>query len=126
MRPDDRRYSKDHEWAKKDGDAIVIGITDHAVEQLGDLTFLELKVEPGQQVADHELIGEIESVKTVADIYAPMAGEIVEVNSALSDDVEPLAEGPYEAGWLIKMRPANPADHDAMLDAAAYDKEIEE
>ncbi len=124
MRPDDRRYRESHEWAKVEGDVVIIGITDHAVEQLGDLTFLEVRVEAGQEIKKDDHFGEIESVKTVADLYSPVSGTIKEVNTALADDLEQLQESPFETGWMMKIAPANPGDVDAMLSAEAYEKHI--
>jgi glycine cleavage system H protein len=124
MRPNDRRYRESHEWAQKQGEDLAVGITDHAVEQLGDLTFLEIKAKVGQKVKAGDLIAEIESVKTVADIYAPVDGEITAVNAPLGQDVEPLGQSPFEKGWIVKLRPAAAGAYDALLDAAAYEKAI--
>lgn len=125
MRPEDRRYRESHEWALKQGEELAVGITDHAVQQLGDLTFLEIKAKVGQKVKAGDLIAEIESVKTVADIYAPIDGEVTAVNAALGKDVEPLAASPFDSGWILKIRPANAADYSSLLDAAAYDKVVD-
>lgn len=126
MRPADRRYRESHEWAKPEGDLLAVGITDHAVEQLGDLTFLEIKVEAGQSVRQGELIAEIESVKTVADIYAPVDGEIVAVHAELGSDVDPLAQDPFGNGWIVRIRPADAGAIEGLLDAQGYEKVVAE
>ena len=118
--PTDRRYSESHEWHLPDGDLIVIGITQFAVDQLTDVTFAEMKPE-GTTVAAGEEIGEVESVKTSSDIYAGVAGEIVEVNPKLDEDPGILNSDPFGEGWLIKLRPEDPAAIESLLDAATYD-----
>lgn len=119
--PTDLRYTKDHEWARKEGDLIVVGVTAHAVEQLGDITLVTLP-DPGTHVENEESFGDVDSVKAVSELYAPLAGEIVERNDALEDAPEQVNESPYAEGWMIKMRPKNPADFDGLLDAEAYTK----
>ncbi len=118
MIPDDLRYTEAHEWVRELGDGVVrIGITDHAQSQLGDVVFVQLP-DAGASVAAGEAIGEVESTKSVSDIYAPVAGTVVAVNEALADNPELVNSGPYEAGWMIDVRLAGaPAD---LLDAAAY------
>jgi glycine cleavage system H protein len=118
--PDDRRYTSEHEWAKADGDLVVVGITDHAQDALGDIVFLELP-EVGRQLAQNEALGVVESVKAVSDIYSPIGGEVVEVNEALVTSPEIINRDPYEAGWMIKVRPADPAGVDTLMSAADYD-----
>jgi len=126
MRPNDRKYTKTHEWVKQDGDTVLIGITDHAVEELcsgneGDLVYCDLP-ESGRAVEAGETFGEIESVKAVADLNAPIAGRIVEANPAIEDHLEILSRDPWNAGWMIRMKPSNPKLDDAeLMDAAAYD-----
>ena len=117
--PADRRYSDEHEWALKEGELITIGITHHAQEQLGDVVFLELP-EAGDAITKGKAFGVIESVKAVSDLYAPLDGEVVEVNTDLVDAPEGVNQDPYGAAWLIKIKPANPADLDALLDAGGY------
>lgn len=117
--PADRRYTDEHEWARKDGDLITIGITAHAQEQLGDVVFLELP-EVGASLAKGKAFGVIESVKAVSDLYAPLDGEVAEVNSELVDAPEGVNQDPYGAAWLLKLKPSNPADLDALLDADGY------
>jgi glycine cleavage system H protein len=120
--PDNLRYTKDHEWARRNKDgSITVGITAHAVDQLGDITAVSLP-ELGATVEAGERFGDIDSVKAVSDLYAPMAGEIVELNKALDDEPEVINEDPYERGWMIRLRPANDRDFDTLLDASAYKK----
>ncbi len=121
MRPTDRRYTESHEWALAEGDVVTIGITDHAVEELGELVYLDLP-EPGRTLARGEAFGEVESVKAVSDLMAPVGGEVVEVNQALVDDLAGLQDAPFTDGWLIKVRPAAGESLDDLLDAAAYDE----
>lgn len=118
--PTDRRYAESHEWHLPEGDLLVIGITQFAVDQLTDVTFCEMKPE-GTHVDAGEEIGEVESVKTSSDIYSGVAGEIVEVNSALADDPSILNSDPFGEGWLIKLRPEDPAAIESLMDAATYD-----
>ena len=124
MRPDDRKYLESHEWIKIQGDTALIGITDFAVEELssgneGDLVYCDLP-EVGRTLGDGETFGEIESVKAVADLNSPLAGEVVEVNTAIEDHLEILSEDPFERGWMIKIKLSN-KDDSSLLDAAAYE-----
>ena len=127
MRPDDRRYLDTHEWAKLDGDLVVVGITDFAVEELsngneGDLVYCDLP-DVGRDIDQGETFGEIESVKAVSDLNAPVAGEIVEINNDIDEHLEVLSEDPGKKGWLIKIKPADKSlDH--LMDAEAYEKHI--
>ena len=114
------RYLKSHEWAGFDRDVATVGITDFAVSQLTDLTYVELP-KVGTTVSRGERFGEVESVKAVSDLYSPVTGEVVEVNSSLEDDVAPLSSDPLGAGWLIKVRVADPSDASGLLDRAAYE-----
>ncbi len=118
--PTDLRYTKDHEWARREGDLIVVGITAHAVEQLGDITLVTLP-NAGTKVTEGERFGDVDSVKAVSELFAPLGGEVVEKNGELDAAPESLNEDPY-AGWMIKIRPTNPADFDALLAAADYEK----
>lgn len=118
--PTDRRYAESHEWHLPEGDLIVIGITQFAVDQLTDVTFAEMKPE-GTTVDAGEEIGEVESVKTSSDIYSGVAGEIVEVNTALADDPSILNSDPFGEGWLVKLRPEDPSAIESLMDAATYD-----
>jgi glycine cleavage system H protein len=117
--PAELRYTKDHEWAKRDGGKIRVGITAHAVEQLGDITLVELP-KVGTKVDSGKAFGTVESVKTLSDLFAPLAGTIVEVNEALASKPELVNENCYEAGWMVAIEPTDPAAYDGLLDATAY------
>lgn len=127
MNPSDRKYSKEHEWVKVEGDLAVIGITDYAQDQLGDVVYVELP-KVGDRVEQFKTFGVIESVKTASDLFAPVSGEVVEVNQAVVDEPGQVNESPYEQGWLIKVRPADQAtlerELSALLDAEAYEREL--
>ncbi len=123
MRPQDRSYLESHEWARLEADLAVIGITDFAVEQLGELVFLELP-ETGKTVDKGDTLGEIESVKAVSEFYAPVSGTIVEVNADLPDALEPLQEDPLGEGWLVKIQVTDASATEGMLDAAAYEEVV--
>jgi glycine cleavage system H protein len=119
--PKDLRYTESHEWARKEADGTVsIGITDHAQEQLGEIVFVE-PPQVGRKVGKGESVGVVESVKAASDIYAPIAGEVVAANADLSGAPESVNEDAY-AAWMYRLKPANAADLDALLDAAAYEK----
>lgn len=118
--PSDRRYAETHEWHMAEGDLVVVGISQFAVDQLTDVTFAELKPE-GTQVDAGGEIGEVESVKTSSDVYSGVPGEIVEVNSAVAEDPSVLNSDPYGKGWLVKIRPSDAAALDGLMDAATYD-----
>ncbi len=115
--PADLRYSKSDEWVRVEGDEVVIGITDYAQEQLGDIVYLELP-QVGATFAPGESFGVIESVKASSDLYAPVGGEVTAVNSALEHDQQPINSDPYGAGWLVRMRPSG--EEEELMDAAAY------
>ena len=117
--PSELKYTKDHEWVRVEGDTLVVGITQHAQDQLGDVVFVELP-EVGATFEAGDTFGTVESVKAVSDLYAPVTGEITEVNSSLEDSPESVNGGPYEAGWMIKVKPSDSAQVDALLDAEAY------
>jgi glycine cleavage system H protein len=119
--PGDRRYTTDHEWIKIDGDIGIVGITDFAQSELGDVTYVEVP-QVGKTIEQGETFGVVESVKAVSDIYAPLGGEIVEVNEALANAPELINESPYEGAWMIKIRLTDPAAAAALLDAAAYEQ----
>lgn len=124
--PADLKYVKSHEWVKKQADGtLLIGITDHAQHALGDLVFVEVP-KAGRKLTANESCAVVESVKAASDVYAPVAGEVIEGNAALTDTPELLNSDPYGAGWMWKLKPANPADVDALLDAAGYQKLIDE
>ena len=119
--PADRRYAETHEWHMKDGDLIVVGLTQFAVDQLTDITFAEMQGE-GTTVEAGGEIGEVESVKTSSDIYSGVSGEIVQVNGALADDPSVLNTDPFGEGWLVKIRPSNPDELEGLMDAGTYDE----
>lgn len=122
---DDLRYSKSHEWAKVEGDTVVVGITHHAQEALGDVVFVELP-EVGKVISQGESFGSVESVKAVSDVYSPVSGEIVEVNSELSESPGLVNKGPFEEGWMMKLKVKDPSEIQSLLDAEKYKKHIEE
>lgn len=119
--PDDLRYTKDHEYVKKSGEAgvVIVGITDYAQGELGDVVFVKLP-EVGQRFDAHQVFGTIDAVKTVADLFAPVAGEVVAVNAALESDPAAVNRSPFGDGWMIRLKVANPADLDGLLTPAAY------
>ncbi|HEX9187911.1 MAG TPA: glycine cleavage system protein GcvH [Vicinamibacteria bacterium] len=121
MYPQDRRYSKDHEWIKVEGEHNGrVGITDYAQKQLGDVVFLELP-KVGQALAAGEQFGTVESVKAVSELYSPVAGEVVEVNDPLAQKPETINKDPHGAAWMIVIKLADPKSVAALLDAAAYE-----
>jgi glycine cleavage system H protein len=123
--PEDLKYHKEHDWARIEGDTAVLGITWYAQDALGEIVHLEAP-SAGESVAAGESYGEVESVKAVSDLIAPLTGEILEVNETLADAPETINEDPYGAGWLIKIRLADPAEVDGLLDADAYRRVLEE
>jgi glycine cleavage system H protein len=117
--PNDLRYTKEHEWVRLEGDVGVIGITDYAQDQLGDIVYLDLP-SAGAKVAQYEKMGEIESVKAVSDLFSPITGEVVEANQEAADAPEVVNNEPYGRGWLIRVRLSDPAEFDGLLSPAAY------
>ena len=117
--PEDLRYSKDHEWARLEGDRVRVGITDYAQDALGDVVFIELP-EVGSTVKLDESFSEVESTKSVSDVYAPVAGTIAEVNTDLADSPERINEDPYGEGWICVLEPEDAAAYESLMDAAAY------
>jgi glycine cleavage system H protein len=118
--PADLKYTKDHEWARVEGGGLVrIGITQYAVEQLGDVTLVDLP-KVGAKLESHAHFGDIESVKTVSELFAPVAGEVVEINGALESGPELVNEGPYDKGWMLVIKPSGALD--GLMDAAAYEQ----
>ena len=117
--PDDLRYTEEHEWVRVDGDVVVVGITDHAQEQLGDVVYVDLPP-AGATVEEGASFGEVESTKSVSDLFAPVAGTIESRNDELDDRPELLNEDPYGEGWLVRITPSDPGAVDGLLDAAAY------
>jgi glycine cleavage system H protein len=118
-------YLASHEWVHMQGSTATVGITQFAVEQLTDLIMIELPA-VGTKVTAGKSFGEIESVKAVSDLYAPVSGEVIEVNSAVTSDVQVLAEDPYDKGWLIKLRIDQPPQTGELLDLASYEKKVAE
>ena len=120
--PGDLQYTRTHEWVRREGDTATVGITDHAQDELGDVVFVELP-EEGATFGAGDAFGTIESVKAVSDLYAPIGGEVVEVNSALDDLPEKVNEDPYGDGWIVRLRVSGEGD---LLSAAEYEKVLEE
>jgi glycine cleavage system H protein len=120
----DTRYTKDHEWVRVDGAIATIGISNHAQEQLGDVVFVELP-EVGRQVKQKDPMAVVESVKAASDVYAPLSGEVIEVNQALDDEPALVNSGAESDGWFCKLKLADPGELDALLDAAAYQSLVE-
>jgi glycine cleavage system H protein len=123
--PAELRYTKDHEWAEKHGQTVRIGITDYAQEHLGDVVMVELP-KVGQVVATGKAFGTVESPKSVSDIFAPIGGKVTAVNSALDGNPERVNADCYGEGWIVELEPANPAELDGLLDAAAYTAHLAE
>ena len=117
--PEDIRYTKTHEWAKKIGEKIRIGLTDYAQNQLGDIVFVELP-KIGESFSKGDEFGNVESVKAVSEIYMPVGGKVVAVNQELESTPELVNQNPYSEGWLIELKPTNPGEWDTLLDKAAY------
>jgi glycine cleavage system H protein len=117
--PGTLRYTKDHEWIKVEGNTATVGVTDFAQKELGDIVFVDIDA-VGKPLGANEIFGTVEAVKTVSDLYLPVSGTITEVNADLEANPENVNSDPYGKGWMIKMELANPAEVDALLDAAAY------
>ncbi len=118
--PTDLRYAKSHEWVKRESDGtVVIGITDYAQNSLGDITYVQTP-RIGARLKLGEVYGVVESVKAASDLYAPISGEVIAVNGELEQKPEAVNREPYEAGWMLRLKPDNPAEIDALLDASAY------
>jgi glycine cleavage system H protein len=118
--PENLHYSKDHEWVRVDGDLAVIGITDYAQEQLGDVVYVELP-KPGEGFAANESFGSVESVKAVSELFTPVSGEVAEANDSLNDEPEKVNKDPYNDGWMIKMKMSSAGEVDSLLTAAEYE-----
>lgn len=124
--PQDLKYTASHEWVRTEADgSITVGITDHAQEALGDLVFVEAP-DAGRVLAKSEACAVVESVKAASDVYAPVAGEVVEGNPALADEPELLNTAPYGDGWIFKLKPENAADLDALMNAEAYEQSLQD
>lgn len=123
--PSDLRYLPTHEWARVEGDRVTVGISDYAQDALGDIVYVELPA-VGRTVAANEAFCEVESTKSVSDIYAPVAGEVIEVNAELSDAPQKINDAPYGDGWICVIRAGDPGEAQALLDADGYRKVVEE
>ena len=123
--PDDVRYTAEHEWAREQGGVVTVGITGYATDQLGDVVFVELPA-VGRLLEAGKAFGVVEAVKTVSDLYAPVGGEVVEVNAKLGEDPAAVNRDPYGQGWMLRIRPSDPKAHAALLSSAAYSKLVEE
>ncbi|HEU4879062.1 MAG TPA: glycine cleavage system protein GcvH [Gemmatimonadaceae bacterium] len=122
--PDDLRYTEEHEYVRKSGDGVVeVGITDYAQGELGDVVYVELPA-VGTKLGKHDVFGTIEAVKAVSELFSPIAGEVVEINSRLDGEPALVNSDPYGAGWMIRLKPEDTAAVDALMDAAAYTKHI--
>ena len=123
--PADRRYTKEHEWVSVEAGVGTVGITDYAQDQLGDIVFVDLPA-VGTQIAHMQKFGEIESVKAVSELFSPVSGEVIEVNSALAGKPELVNESPYAEAWMLKVRLSDPGEVDRLLSAAEYDAYLEQ
>lgn len=118
--PGNLKYTKDHEWLRVEGDVAVIGITDFAQSELGDIVYVEIET-VGETLGAEEVFGSVEAVKTVSDLFMPISGEILEFNESLEANPEAVNKDPYGDGWMIKVKMSNPAEMDGLMDAAAYE-----
>ena len=123
--PENLKYTNEHEWIRVEGDVAYVGITDYAQEQLGDIVFVDIQAE-GETLEAGEAFGTIEVVKTISDLFMPVAGEVLEQNEALADQPELVNKDPYGKGWIIKVKPTADADFNSLLDAEAYKAIINE
>ncbi len=125
MAKENLKYTKQHEWARVEGETAVVGITDHAQSQLGDITFVELP-EVGKEVKQGEEFAVVESIKAASDVYAPVSGEVQEVNSELDGSPEIINQSPYEGGWICRIRMTDESELDNLMDSAAYDQFLQQ
>lgn len=121
--PDDLRYTEEHEYVRKSGDVVEVGITDYAQGELGDVVYVELPA-AGTKLGKHDVFGTIEAVKAVSELFSPIAGEVTEINSRLDQEPALVNSDPYGAGWMIRIKPDDPAAVDSLMDAAAYTSRI--
>lgn len=121
--PSNLRYTKDHEWIRLDGNVATIGITDYAQRELGDIVYVEVET-IGRSLKAGEVFGTVEAVKTVSDLFLPVDGTVTELNAALANSPESVNSDPYGEGWMVKMTVNNPADVEALMDAAAYETQV--
>lgn len=117
--PEDLRYTEEHEWIRPEGSTVVIGITDYAQSELGDIVYVELP-QTDTKVEKGAIFGTIEAVKTVSDLYSPVSGRIVEINEALNDSPETVNQEPYETGWMVRVEPSDVSELEKLMDAAGY------
>ena len=117
--PADLKYTKDHEWVRRDGDVFVVGVTDYAQGELGDIVYVEIETE-GEELDIEEVFGSVEAVKTVSDLFMPIGGEVTEINESLEDEPEKVNDDPYGEGWMIKIKASDESQFDDLLDAEAY------
>ena len=122
--PEDLKYTKDHEWTKIEGNLVIVGVTDFAQRELGDIVFIEVETVE-EELEKGDTFGIIEAVKTVSDLFMPISGTVIELNPALEDAPEKINEDPYGEGWLIKIKPSNMADLEELMDVEAYKQEVE-
>lgn len=121
--PEELKYTKDHEWIKTDGDVAIVGITDYAQSELGDIVYVEVETE-GEELDREEVFGTIEAVKTVSDLFMPVSGEVIEFNESLEDDPETVNNDPYSDGWIIKIKMSDTSELDDLLSASDYKEEV--
>jgi len=121
--PENLRYTSDHEWVRVEGDVAIVGVTDFAQRELGDIVFVEIE-SAGKTLAQHEIFGTVEAVKTVSDLFMPISGEVIEVNKGLDTNPEAINSDPYGNGWMVKIKMSNAAEYDALLTSAAYAAEV--
>lgn len=121
--PENLKYTKDHEWIKIDGDVATVGITDFAQRELGDIVFVDINT-VGEELEADAVFGTVEAVKTVSDLFLPVAGKVLEVNEALNDSPESINNDPYGNGWMIRIQMSNAADADQLMDAKAYEATV--
>jgi glycine cleavage system H protein len=122
--PAELKYTQDHEWVRVEGETAIIGVTDFAQGELGDVVFVEIETE-GEHLGKGDTFGTVEAVKTVSDLFMPVGGQVIEVNPALADEPELVNKDPYNSGWMIKVNLADPSELDELLSAADYQKMIE-
>ena len=123
--PNDLLYTEDHEWVRQEGNLVTVGITQFAVDQLGDVTQVDLPNE-GEALKAHEVLGSVESVKAVSDVYSPVSGKVVKVNSPLQDSPEYVNEDPYDGGWMAQIEMSSLAELEGLMNAAAYEEFLKE
>ncbi len=118
--PEGLKFTKEHEWVKEDNGICLVGITDFAQGELGDIIYLDVTAEPGKEVKLGETVGSIEAIKTVSEIFSPVSGKIVEVNTAINDNPSVVNTDPYGAGWMLKIEPSSAGEFSALLDTESY------